>query len=183
MVGVLVFKKVGFIPTSIDEINSQNIEGLFNHINDEKLLKDIKKKLKLSEGEIKKATLLIPAKFEKFEKLWELLPELKRKYKLAVINNGNSIASKYWKELFDFSVFNLFINSAQEGIKKPDPKIFLLACKRLKVKPDECLFMDDSFENIQAAKKLGMQVIWWNKEENKTDILNKLISGYGIKRG
>ena len=182
MVGVLVFKKETYFPKNPDEINAQNIESLFNQIDDEKLLKDIKEKLKLSEKEIERAIPLIPAKYEKFIKLWEFFPELKKRYKLAVINNGNSLALKYWKEKFDFSIFDLFINSAKERIKKPDPKIFLLTCEKLKVKPEECLFMDDSLENAESAKKLGMQVIWWNKEEEKTDILNKLISGYGLER-
>lgn len=167
MVGVLVFKKEDYSSKTADEINAQNIENLFNHLDDEKLIKDIREKLKLNDEEIEKAIPLIPAKFEKFIELWGLLPELKNKYKLAVINNGNSIARKYWKEKFDFSIFDLFINSAEEGIKKPDPKIFLLACGRLGVKPEECLFMDDSLENIEAAKNLGMKTIWWNKNIDK----------------
>jgi len=173
MVGVLVFKKEKFTLSSTDEINAQNIEGLFNHIDDEKLLKDIKEKLKLSEEEIERAIPLIPSKYEKFRELWELLPEIKKKYKIGVINNGNSIALKFWKEKFDFSIFDIFINSAEEGVKKPDPKIFLLAYKRLRVKPEECLFMDDSLENIEGAQKLGIETIWWDKEKNKVTLVGK----------
>ena len=90
---------------------------------------------------------------------------------MAVINNGNSIARKYWKEKFNFSIFDLFINSAEEGIRKPDPKIYLLTCEKLSVKPEECLFMDDSLENIESAKKLRMKTIWWNKNEDKEKLL------------
>ncbi|MCX6705617.1 MAG: HAD-IA family hydrolase [Candidatus Woesebacteria bacterium] len=158
LVGVLVLKKEGFIATSPDEINAQNIE---------------KEKLNLSDGEIKKALPYIPTKFERFEKLWEILSDLKKQYKLAVINNGNSIALRYWKEKFDFGIFNLYINSGEIGLRKPDPKIYLLTCKKLDVKPEECLFMDDSLENIEAAKKLGMKTIWWNKGENKEKLLTE----------
>ncbi len=173
MVGVLVFKKDGYSPKTPDEVNAQSIENLFNHLDDEKLFQDIKEKLKLSVEEVEGAIPLIPAKFEKFTKLWNLLPELKKKYRLAIINNGNSIALKYWKEKFDFSIFDLFINSAKVGIKKPDPKIFLLSCEKLKVKPEKCLFMDDSLENIEAAKVLGMKTIWWNKEVGRENAFNK----------
>jgi HAD superfamily hydrolase (TIGR01509 family) len=100
---------------------------------------------------------------------------------LAIINNGNTIALKYWKEQFDFSIFDLYINSAKVGIKKPDPKIFLVTCRKLVVKPNECLFMDDSLENIKAAKKLGMQVIWWNKEVDKINTLNKFMRCYRLE--
>lgn len=173
LVGVLVFKKEGYIATSPDEINAQNIEDLFNHIDDQRLFKDIKEKLNLNDDEIKKALPYIPAKFERFNKLWKILPKLKKQYKLAVINNGNSIASKYWREKFDFSIFDLFINSAMVGIKKPDPKIYFLTCEKLDVKPKECLFMDDTLENIKSAKKLGMKTIWWNKNENKEKLLTE----------
>ena len=173
LVGVLVFKKEGCIANSLDGINAQNIESLFNHTDDAKLLKDIKKKLNLNEEEIQKALPYIPVKFEKFGKLWEILPGLKKQYKLAVINNGNSIALKYWEEKFDFGIFDLFINSAKVGIRKPNPQIYLLACQKLSVKPKECLFMDDSSENIESAKKLGMNTVWWNIKENKEKLLKE----------
>lgn len=117
MVGVLVFKKIGYTPITSDEINSQNIEDLFNHLNDKKLINEIKIKLKLSDKEIKRAVRLIPDKYCKFDELWNLLPGLKTKHLLAVINNGNTIAIKYWKEKFDFGIFDMFINSTEVGIK------------------------------------------------------------------
>ena len=171
LVGVLVFKKDNYVATSSDEINAQNIENLFNHIDDQKLFIDIKEKLNLNNDEIKKALPCIPSKFEKFSKLWEILPKIKKQYKLAVINNGNSIAIKCWKEKFDFAIFDLYINSGEVGIRKPDPKIYLLACEKLRVKSEECLFMDDTLENIEVAKKLGMKTLWWNKKENKDKLL------------
>ena len=173
MVGVLVFKKTDYVAQTQDEKNAEDIESLFNHIDDEKLYMDIRREFGLDNDEIVRASKLIPEKYEKFEDLWKILPELKAKYKLAVINNGNSIALKYWKEKFNFDIFNLFINSAQEKIRKPDPRIFMLTCARLNVLPKECLFMDDDPKNIKTAEKLGMQTIWWNKEENKSDLLKK----------
>lgn len=140
LVGVLVFKREGYIPTTPNEINAQNIENLFNHIDDQKLLRDIKDKLDLNDGEIKKALPYIPSKFEKF----------------------------------DYSIFDLYINSGEIGLRKPDPKIYLLTCDKLRVKLDECLFMDDSLENIDSAKKLGMKTIWWNRNENKEKLLLEL---------
>jgi len=179
LVGVLVFKKEKYEPKTKDEINASNIEGLFNHVDDEKLINDIKAKLKLTNTDINSAIRLIPEKYERFEKLWKILPKLKKRYKLAIINNGNAIASKYWKEKFGFEIFDLFINSTKVGTKKPDLKIYLLACKRLDVGPKECLFMDDRLENIEAANKLGMKTFWWNLERNKNDLLKTFIKHYG----
>ena len=42
---------------------------------------------------------------------------------------------------------------------KPDPGIFLLAAKRINIKPKNCLVFEDSIYGIKAAKTAGMQVI------------------------
>src|SRR3989337_2960673 len=79
MVGVLIFKKDGYIPKTVDEFNALKIEKLYNHVDDQKLLKDIKQKLHLSDKKIKKALPFIPATFEIFPELWTQLPKLKTK--------------------------------------------------------------------------------------------------------
>lgn len=173
MVGVLIFKKENWIPKNKEEINANNIEKLFNHLDDQKLLSDIKNILNLNTKEIQTAIKVIPNKYEKYKDLWKSLPQLNKKFKIAIINNGNSIALKYWKEKFDFKNFNLFLNSAEEGIKKPNPKIFILASKRLGVKVKECLYLDDNLENIESAKKIGMKTMWWKNEQDKNDLLKK----------
>ncbi len=181
MVGVLLVKKKNYTPKTKNELNARRIEKLYNHVDDEKLLSEVRSKLNLTKEEINKALPFIPEKFEEYDKLWKLLPKLKKKYKLAVINNGNNIARKYWMKKFDFSIFDAFIVSAEVGVKKPNPEIYLITCKKLEVKPENCLFTDDVKENTIAAKKLGMKVFWWKKsEKNKSfnKLLNKTIDRY-----
>ena len=60
MVGVLLFVKKDFTPSTRDEINASNIEKLYNHIDDQKLVEDINKQLKLSDYELEKALKQIP---------------------------------------------------------------------------------------------------------------------------
>ncbi|KAI9142604.1 HAD-like domain-containing protein [Paraphysoderma sedebokerense] len=59
------------------------------------------------------------------------------------------------------SLFDVTIESSVEGVRKPDPRIFQLCCKRLDLDPTECVFLDDIGENLKAAKQLGMKVISW----------------------
>jgi len=182
MVGVLLFKKKGYIPKTKEELNAEKIEKLYNNVDDKKLLLDIKSKLGLTDGEIKKALARIPEKYEKLEELWSLLPVLKKKYKIAIINNGNSLADKYWRKKFDFGMFDVFVNSAQVGIKKPDPKIYLLTCKRLGVKPKYCLFIDDLPENIKTARKLKMETILWGGKKNSYEKFISLVKEKSRKK-
>ena len=55
--------------------------------------------------------------------------------------------------------FDVFIESAVVGIRKPDPRIFHLACEELGVAPHESVFLDDIGLNLKAARALGMTTI------------------------
>jgi epoxide hydrolase-like predicted phosphatase len=55
--------------------------------------------------------------------------------------------------------FDVFVESAVEGLRKPDPRIYVLACKRLGVAPAEAVFLDDIGANLKSARALGMTTI------------------------
>jgi putative hydrolase of the HAD superfamily len=57
-------------------------------------------------------------------------------------------------ELFDGVVI-----SAQVGLNKPEPEIFLLGAERIGVQPDACVFVDDLKENCAGAEAVGMTAI------------------------
>ena len=51
------------------------------------------------------------------------------------------------------------VNSARVGLAKPDPRIYRLAADLAGVRPERCLFVDDTEENVEAASALGMQAV------------------------
>jgi non-heme chloroperoxidase len=55
--------------------------------------------------------------------------------------------------------FDVVIESAKEGLRKPDPRIYRVACERLGVTPEETIFLDDIGLNLKSAKALGMTTI------------------------
>ncbi len=55
--------------------------------------------------------------------------------------------------------FDVFVESSVEGLRKPDPRIYHLACERLGVPPPECAFLDDIGGNLKPARALGMTTI------------------------
>lgn len=55
--------------------------------------------------------------------------------------------------------FDVFIESAVVGLRKPDPRIYQLACSELGVTPPEVVFLDDIGSNLKAARALGMTTI------------------------
>jgi putative hydrolase of the HAD superfamily len=57
------------------------------------------------------------------------------------------------------SFFDVFVESAAVGLRKPDPRIFELVCRKLDVTPAETVFLDDIGINLKAARALGMVTI------------------------
>ncbi len=173
-VGVVLVRRPDYIPDSlIDSIDSR----IGRVINDAQFKKETFKEFKLNEAKFSGILEKVINKYEKYKPLWELLPRLRQKYKLAIINNGTRITLPGFKKKFGYNkYFDLFVSSAIEGIRKPDREIYLLTAKRLGVEPSECLFMDDSNENVEGAKNTGMQAIWWKTPKEGFEEFENFVS-------
>ena len=55
--------------------------------------------------------------------------------------------------------FDVFIESRVVGLRKPDPRIYELACRELGVPPERTAFLDDIGGNLKPARALGMSTI------------------------
>jgi len=55
--------------------------------------------------------------------------------------------------------FDVMIESAKVGLRKPDPAIYRMACERLGVEPGACVYLDDLGINCKPAAQLGMKAI------------------------
>ncbi len=76
--------------------------------------------------------------------------------------------------------FDVFIESSVEGLRKPDPAIYHLACERLGRRPEEVVFLDDIGGNLKPARALGMATI---KVEDPTQALSQLSDLLGLPLG
>jgi putative hydrolase of the HAD superfamily len=56
-------------------------------------------------------------------------------------------------------LFDAIIESSKAGVRKPDPKIYLMMCDLLAVKPGSCVYLDDLGINCKPAAELGMKAI------------------------
>ena len=55
--------------------------------------------------------------------------------------------------------FDAFVESAVAGVRKPDPRIYELACAELRIAPPEAVMLDDIGANLKTARALGMATI------------------------
>ena len=73
--------------------------------------------------------------------------------------------SNFSRELFDrtlpvypfLSAFTGLVLSGDERMIKPDQRIYRLLCERYGLAPDQCVFIDDSPANVEAAREVGMR--------------------------
>ncbi len=82
---------------------------------------------------------------------------------MKAISNDSSGWSKYIREKFELNqYFDVISISGDLKIRKPDERIFLLTAEKLGVRPEDCFYVDDRRNNLEAAKKLGMKQILLN---------------------
>jgi beta-phosphoglucomutase family hydrolase len=103
----------------------------------------------------------------------DLLLELrKRKVKLAVASSSHRKMIEYvLKRLEITDLFDSVVGAEDIKRSKPDPEIFQISAKRLKVKAEECLVVEDSKLGVEAAKRAGMKCLGYvNPSSGKQDL-------------
>jgi putative hydrolase of the HAD superfamily len=96
------------------------------------------------------------------------LKTCKAHFKVACITNNmaqghgpgmQSSASGAARAADVMALFDHIIESSKAGVRKPDPRIYLMMCEVLSVAPDECVYLDDLGVNCKPAAALGMKAI------------------------
>jgi putative hydrolase of the HAD superfamily len=85
-------------------------------------------------------------------------------------DSGQNDGTRALRELFD-----VFIESSVEGLRKPDPAIYRLACDRLGAHPEEMVFLDDIGPNLKPARAMGMATIKVNEPEPAVEELEEVL--------
>ncbi len=57
------------------------------------------------------------------------------------------------------AMFDCVIESSKSGVRKPDPRIYLMACELIGSAPAACVYLDDLGVNCKPAAELGMKAI------------------------
>ena len=165
------FEKLGV--ANFDEMYSQaNANKLFQkletgEIDEAEFYKELNDctGLHLSTEEIKKAWNAMLLSFR--EGSLQFLEEIRSKYKVYLLSNTNLIHWNSFKETFHSKkrsktfeeYFDKAFYSFKMGLRKPGEEIFRAVIKELKIHPAKTVFIDDSKQNIEAAKKAGLQTI------------------------
>ena len=86
-----------------------------------------------------------------------LIKDSKKKYSIICATNTNELHFRANKEII--RIFDSSFPSFKLGYKKENPEFFRIMLKKLKLKPEETLLIDNFEKNINIAKSLGMKSI------------------------
>jgi putative hydrolase of the HAD superfamily len=85
--------------------------------------------------------------------------------KLALLTNNVKEFGSAWRATFPVDeLFEVVVDSSEVGVRKPDRRIYLLACERLAVEPTAAVFIDDNRDNVDAARAVGMEAVQFGED-------------------
>jgi putative hydrolase of the HAD superfamily len=85
---------------------------------------------------------------------------LRPRYRTAILSNSFVGAREKEHARYQFGTLcDMIMYSHEEGMEKPDRRLFELICERLGLLPHEIVFLDDAKQHVAAARALGMQAI------------------------
>lgn len=127
------------------------------------------------EGERQQAVVKIAAYCDEYvqrniERARSLLEKLAKTYRLVLVSNFYGNIRTILRD-YGLTHFSAVIESAEVGIRKPDPAIYRLGVEATGVEAQECCVIGDSFgKDIVPAHSLGCQTVWlkgksWEREE------------------
>lgn len=101
-----------------------------------------------------------------------------RGYKVLYLSNYSEFVMNAKPEVLDFlPLMDGGLFSCYVGMIKPDPLIYQRICRDYELLPEECIFIDDRLENVQAAVDCGMKGLHFTGFEQASRELESMLIG------
>jgi putative hydrolase of the HAD superfamily len=111
------------------------------------------------------------------EPMIELMATLRREgYRMALLTNNVREWEQRWRALVPIDeIFEVVVDSAFVGMRKPDAEIYELCMARLGVTAAECLFIDDREDNCAGAEAVGMRAVRYQDVEQAVAEIRRVL--------
>lgn len=171
MIKVIAFDLVGVLVNERDIVLSneeEKLERLFGpNLSDDDYLKKAKEIVCNEENIVNITKTLINKLYKVKEKeIFKKIKKINSKVKIVVATNHVSFIRNFIDTYFDTSYLDGLIISAEINKIKPNLDFYEFILDKYKINANELLFLDDNIENVNGAKKLGIQTIKVEKNNN-----------------
>ncbi len=110
----------------------------------------------------------------------ELIRALRPPYLIAILSNADlTLEDRIRNGLGIGDLFDSIVCSAVVGMAKPDHRIYRLTAERLSLPTEECVFIDDTEGNVEAAREVGMAAIHFRVHQG--DDLKAQLAELGVR--
>lgn len=101
-----------------------------------------------------------------------------RGYRMAICTNNVREWEARWRSMLPVDeIFQVVVDSAFVGTRKPEPEIYRLTLDRLEVPADACVFVDDVEMNCDAAREAGMRTVHFQATEQAIAEIEAALNG------
>lgn len=112
------------------------------------------------------------------EPLADYFARLRPRYRTGILSNSFVGARERERERYGFpEMCDVIVYSHEEGLLKPDPRFYLIACERLSAPPAGCALLDDVQANVDGARALGMHAVTFVDNAQAMRDLDALLNG------
>ena len=111
---------------------------------------------------------------EFYDGMYKLVKELEKKgYKICLLSNTYKPFYMYVRLLGKYRVFKNRVVSCNVGLAKPDRRIFELALKKIGLKADDVVLVDDKKRNTDAAEAIGIKgIVFKDEAQLRKDLIS-----------
>jgi putative hydrolase of the HAD superfamily len=89
-----------------------------------------------------------------------------RGHKMAICTNNIREWEAHWRAMLPVDeIFDVVVDSAFVGSRKPEPRIYEITLERLSAAPEDAVFIDDVELNCEGARQLGITAIRFRSTE------------------
>ena len=152
-------------------------------VSTDKFLTFFEERLSISEDKLKRAWNSILLDFPKERLRFIQNLSKSKKYRLFLLSNTNDLHISWIQQNWGMEQYNAFkicfeqfYLSHEINLRKPNNNIYEFVLTSNDLEPKETLFIDDTKENTDAAKALGIHI--WNLKPGKEDVLELLTKNY-----
>lgn len=108
----------------------------------------------------------------------DLMADLHGPYQTAILSNAGDQTRRLLEETYQLTPYvDDIIISAEEGVIKPDHRIFEVAMARLSTTPETSLLLDDHLANVTAAREFGMHAVHFVNTSQAIDSVRSHLNG------
>jgi putative hydrolase of the HAD superfamily len=128
----------------------------------------------------------LPHLHEQWRNSWGLIEDnialiraLRPPYQTSILSNADLTLEERLRDTLKLHhLFDDIVCSAVVGMAKPDARIYQLAAERLRLTPEECVFIDDLERNVLAARETGMSAVHFRVDR---DSLAEQLAELGVR--